>query len=310
MRRIEYDRYGGPDLMHLATWVPKKLAAHDVQVKVMAAAVNPVDWKLREGELKLFSGRSFPRGMGADFSGVVQSVGPRVTRFKAGDEVVGTTTPRNSGAFAELVTTADERLVAKPTALSYAQAAVLPIPGGTAWTALVEKAEVQVGQRVFINGALGSVGRAAIAVSKLRGASIAGRVGPHNLAEARACGLDPALDYTQSIPADLNGAFDAVFDTNGSLTAAEGDRLRKPGGVVIDINPTKSKFLRLVLSRHHKLVFFNGKAKTFEPIVALAASGHLSLPIGNTVELDGAIAAITALERGKHHGGKLVIQFA
>ncbi|WP_428394005.1 NADP-dependent oxidoreductase [Lichenicoccus sp.] len=308
MRRIEYDRYGGPDLMHLADVAPKLPAAHDVQVKVMAASVNPVDWKLRDGALKLFSGKNFPRGMGSDFSGVVQSVGPQVTRFKVGDDVIGTTTPKNSGAFAELVTTADKLLVVKPAALSYAQAAVLPIPGGTAWIALVEKAKLQAGQRIFVNGALGSVGRAAIAIARMRGATVAGRVGAHSLAEASTCGLDPALDYAKSIPADLNGAFDVVFDTNGSLSAADGDRLRKPGGVVIDINPTTSKLLRMLLSRHRKLVFFNGKAKTLEKVVALAANGQLSLPIGDTVKLDKAIPAITALERGKRQGGKLVLQ--
>src|SRR5579859_5742796 len=200
MRRIEYDRYGGPELMHLAAFSPPPLRGHAVRIKVAAASVNPFDWKLREGELKLFTGKSFPRGMGSDFCGIVQAVGPKVTRFKAGDEVVGTTTPKVSGAFAEIVTTKERLLVRKPASLSSSEAAVLPIPGVTAWLALVEKANVGRGQTVFINGALGSVGRAATAIAHARGASVAGRIGAHSLAEGAAEGLSPVLDYANPIP--------------------------------------------------------------------------------------------------------------
>ena len=309
MRRIEYNRYGGPQLMHLATFAPPPPRGHDVQIKVIIASVNPFDWKLREGELKIFTGSKFPRGMGSDFCGVVQKVGPKVTRFKIGDEVIGTTTPKASGAFAEVVTTRETLLVRKPESLSYSQAAVLPIPGVTAWLALVDKANVQRGQRIFINGALGSVGRAAIAVAKAWGAKVAGRVGARSLEDATAEGLSPVLDYAKPIPEELKNAFDVVFDCNGSLTPADGDFLRKPGGMVIDINMTKKKLLWALLSKGRKLVFFNGKAETLEKVAAFAAAGNLSLPIDVTVGLDDAIPLITAIETGKRKSGKAVIQF-
>ena len=310
MKRIEYDSYGGPELMRVATFAPPPLRGHEVQINVMAASINPFDGKLREGELKMFTGSTFPRGMGSDFCGVVRSVGPKVTRFKVGDEVIGTTTPKASGAFAEVVTTQEKLLVLKPATLSYSEAAVLPIPGVTAWLALVNKANLQPGQTVFINGALGSVGRAAIAIAKSRGARIAGRVGAHSLAEARAAGLSPLLDYAKPIPTELKGAFDVVFDCNGSLTPEEGDLLRKEAGMVIDINLTKKKLLRALLSKGRKLVFFNGKAETLEMVVGLAAAGKLSLPIGATAVLSDAIPLITAVENGKRTNGKAVIQVA
>ena len=297
MKRIEYDCYGGPELMRVAAFTPPPPRDHDVQINVKAASINPFDGKLREGELKIFTGSTFPRGMGSDFCGVVRNIGPKVTRFKVGDEVIGTTTPKASGAFAEVVTTHEKLLVRKPTSLSYSEAAVLPIPGVTAWLALVNKANVQPGQTVFINGALGGVGRAAIAIAKSRGARIAGRVGAHSLAEAHAAGLSPLLDYANPIPAELKGTFDVVFDCNGSLTPEEGDLLRKKAGMVIDINLTKKKLLRAFLSKGRKLVFFNGKAETLEMVVGLAAAGKLSLPIGVTAPLNDAIPLITAVDR-------------
>jgi NADPH:quinone reductase-like Zn-dependent oxidoreductase len=309
MERIEYDRYGGPELMHVATFAPPLPNGHEVRIKVMAASVNPFDWKLREGKYKLFTGSKFPRGMGSDFSGVVESIGSQVERFKVGDEVVGTTSPKASGAFAQAVVTHEKLLVKKPAALSHVDAAVLPIPGVTAWLALVERAKVGPGQRVFINGALGSVGRAAMAIAMHRGALVAGRVGAGDLPEARACGLSPALDYKKGILPEFFRSYDVVFDCNGSLAPREGDRLCKRGGMVIDINLTKAKLWRTIVLRQRKLVFFNGKSDTLEKVVALAAAGHLALPIGITVDLAGAVPLIAALERGERHKGKAVITF-
>ncbi len=310
MKRIEYDRYGGPEQMHVRAFSPALPRGRQVRVRVVAGSINPFDWKLREGELKLFTGSNFPRAMGSDFSGVVEGVGSRVSKFKVGDEVVGTTSPKASGAFAHAVVADEKLLVKKPSSLSHVQAAALPIPGVTAWLALVEKANVEPGERVFINGALGNVGRAAMAIAKHRGALVAGRVGAADLAEARACGLSPALDYQKDIPAEFFRSFDVVFDCNGSLTPREGDQLCKKGGMVIDINLTKAKLLRAIVSHRRKLVFFNGKADTLERVIALAAAGHLALPIGITVGLTDAVPLIAALERGERHRGKAVITFA
>jgi NADPH:quinone reductase-like Zn-dependent oxidoreductase len=309
MQRIEYDRYGGPELMHLAPFTPPPLQDGEVCIRVVAASVNPFDWKLREGELKLFTGSTFPRSMGSDFSGVVERIGRKVTRFGCGDEVVGTTSPKAPGAFAEGVITHEKYLVKKPGSLSHAQAAVLPIPGVTAWLALVQKAKLQQGQKVFINGALGSVGRAAIALARHAGARIAGRVGPASVDEARSLGLSPALDYNQPIPSEALHAFDVVFDCNGSLTPQQGDSLVKPGGMVIDINLTRAKFWRAIFSRHRNLVFFNRNAATLQKVVQFAATGKLQLPVGRSVGLGEAIPMITDLERGKRISGKAVIEF-
>ena len=217
-------------------------------------------------------------------------------------------TPLNtSGAFGEKLITEEKLAVKKPASLSYEDAASLPIVGVTAWLALVSKGPLRAGQRVFVNGAYGGVGQAAVYIAKALGASVAGRVGPSALSDTRAIGADTVLDYTKDIPADLNKSFDIVFDCSGSLTPGQGDALVKRGGVVIDINPAFFKFMRSLVSRHRKFVFASLGVENLQKIVDLAASGKLPISIGRTATLDQAIALISDLEAGRRTKGKAVI---
>ena len=307
MKRIQYHRYGGPQEMRLETYELPAPREDEIVVRVKAAAINPGDWKVRQGVLKFMVHWQFPRAMGSDFSGVVESVGAGVTHFRAGDDVLGTTPLNTSGAFGEKLITKENRAVKKPASLSYEDAASLPIVGVTAWLALVSKGHLRAGQRVFVNGAYGGVGQAAVYIAKALGASVAGRVGPSALSDTKAIGADPVLDYTKDIPADLNKSFDIVFDCSGSLTPGQGDALVNRGGVVIDINPTFSKFMRSLVSRHRKFIFASPGAENLQKIVDLAASGKLPISIGRTAMLNQAIALISDLEAGRRTKGKAVI---
>jgi NADPH:quinone reductase-like Zn-dependent oxidoreductase len=309
MKRIQYEQYGGPEVMRLGEFDLPNVTGSEVLVKVVAASINPFDWKVMQGELKMFTGSNFPRAMGSDFSGTVEKVGPKVSRFRIGDHVVGTVAPKVSGAFAAKLITEEKLLVSKPAALSHAEAATLPIPGVTAWLALVKKANLQAGQRLFLNGAMGGVGLMALSIARDLGASVAGRVGIGSLAEAEARGLSPALDYAKTIPPNLQGTFDVVFDCNGSLSPKESGMLVKPGGVVIDINLSKTKVISFLTSWRQKLVFFSGDYRNLQPIVDLAGSGRVPTTISRTVTLEDAIPLITSLEQGNRTQGKCVILF-
>ncbi|SHJ41002.1 NADP-dependent oxidoreductase [Paraburkholderia terricola] len=153
MKRIQYHRYGGHDQMRLEEFTLEEPGTGQVVVRVKAASVNPVDWKVRNGVMKFMTGRRFPRAMGSDFSGVVEAVGQSVLRLKVGDEVLGTAPIKAGGAFADKLVV-DEFVVAKPHALSFEQAATLPIVGVTAWCGLVDKAQLKQGQSVFVHGCL------------------------------------------------------------------------------------------------------------------------------------------------------------
>lgn len=309
MERLEYDSYGGPEVVHLRSFTLSEPKADEVVVRVGAASINPMDWKIRSGDMKVMTGSKFPRAMGTDFAGTVEAVGANVTRLKPGDAVVGTVTMKRSGAFAPKLITSEDFVVKKPENLSFAEAASLPIAGVTAWHALVKSARLERGQRLFINGATGAVGQAAIAIARRIGAAVVGRVGPQSVTQAQSLGLSVALDYTKPLPPTLDGTFDVVFDANGSLTVREGDRLIKRGGRIIDIVPTKTKFLKALVSRSRKLVFADVKAENLQHVVDLAAARTLAIPIARTISLADAPALLASLEQGKRLNGKAIIAF-
>lgn len=307
MKRIQYHHYGGPAEMRLEGYRLPALAEDEILVGLKAASINPIDWKIRQGTMKLVSGWKFPRGMGQEFSGVVRGVGRRVTRFKIGDEVLGSTPVKTSGAFAEVLITKEALAVIKPAALSHEEAATLSVAPSTAWTALVHKAQLKAGQVVFINGAYGAVGQAAAQIAKALGASVVGRVRPASMDAARAMGVDTVLDYEQPIPEHLLGAFDVVFDTHGSLPVKDQQRAVKKTGVILDINPSPAKMARIFLSRAHHFVMAKQDHATLQHVVDLASDGKLRLSVGSVARLSEGIDLIYELEEGRRINGKGMI---
>ena len=228
----------------------------------------------------------------------MEAVGSKVSDLKPGDAVVGTVPMKSSGAFAPMLITTQDLVVKKPENLSFAEAASHPIAGVTAWLVLVKNAGLERGQKLFINGATGAVGQAAIAIARGISAEVTGRVGPQSVAQGQSLGLSLALDYTKPLPATLDGTFDVVFDANGSLSPREGERLIKRGGKIIDIVPTAQKFLKALVSRSRKVVFANLKAENLQHVVDLAAAHKLAISIAQTISLADAPAVLASLEQG------------
>lgn len=295
--------------MTLRRFTLREPGPDEVVVRVNAASINPMDWKIRNGGMKLVTGFHFPRAMGTDFAGTVEAVGSVASRFQAGDAVVGTVSMKHSGAFAPMLVASQHLLVKKPDNLSFAEAACLPIAGVTAWQALVKTAGLKRGQQLFINGASGAVGQAALTLTRGMGVEVTGRVGPRSMTWAKSAGLRHVLDYTAPLPSNLGGYFDVVFDAHGSLSASDGDRLAKRGGMIIDIAPTREKFLRALVSRSRKFLFAKPTAENLQQVVDLAAADKVSIPVLMSVSLAEAPTMIAALERGERIHGKAIIAF-
>ena len=307
MQKIEYDKYGGPELMRLQEVEPPVPGKGHVLVRVRAAAANPMDWKIRNGAVKIMTGRRFPRGLGHDFAGTVVAVGAGVTRFKAGDEVFGAMSMKDSGAFAEMVAADESQVVNKPAGLSYEQAAVLPTVGVTALQSVIGKRGLRAGQSVFINGCLGGVGRAAAQIVLMHGASAAGSCRDTAAAGAKALGIEPVVGFDFD-PEPLKDRFDLVFDTVGTLPFSAARTLVKPGGRIVDINMTPAKLPRVVFSPTYQAVNATYTRESLESVSQAAAQGKLAIPVARTVPLTKAIGALTELERARTpKGGKLVI---
>lgn len=278
-----------------------------VSVQVKFAAVNPIDWKLRNGAMKIVTGRSFPRAMGMDFSGTVLSVGQGVTRFKAGDAVFGMARLKQGGAFAEAVVTNEGFLTRKPDEVSFENAACLATPGVTAWNALVDKARLQPEQHVFVNGCMGGVGEAAVQIAKLLGATVSGSCSTASVGSARAAGLQNVYDYKTTDYAKVQERFDVVFDTAATMSSDLAFSLLRRNGVFLDINPMPGKFIRAMFDRRLKLIICSARPDILAEIAVAAAAGKLVLPIGEIVPLSQAAQLIGKLEEGRRIGGKGLI---
>ena len=307
MKRIQYHQYGGPDVMRCEDFEPARPGPGEVLVRVRAAAANPMDWKIRNGEMKIMTGRKFPRGLGHDFAGVVVAVGENVRRLKVGDEVLGGASIKAAGAFAEMVVADESAVVAKPENLSWEEAAAIPIVGLTAFQAMVNTGKLRAGQAVFINGCLGGVGRSAVQIAMAHGASVAGSCRPTAAQEARDLGIAPIVDFDFDATT-LAERFDVVFDTAGTLPIRTAQALVKPGGRIIDIIPTPAKFVRSALPGPYQVLVAKATVADLEAVAQAAGKGILRPSIARTVPLDKAIEALTELERNHTpKGGKLVI---
>ena len=307
MKRVQYLRYGGPEELRLDEVTLPEAGRGQIRVQVRAASANPMDGKIRRGEIKALSGFRFPRGLGHDFAGVVEAVGPGVERLKVGDEVFGVTSIRQAGAFAEYVVADEKNVWIKPSSISFEHAAALTIVSLTAWNALVEKAKLSAGQSVFITGCLGGVGRSAVQIARLRGANIVGSCSASGREEALALGVGEVVDYRAFDIAPFRHRFDVVFDTAGALSLSQCGAMLKRNGMSLHIVPTFAKMIGSLLPSRHHVVFGDPTPQSLAGVAEAFARGQLAPAIGRIAPLSEAIPALVELERTGSPKGKLVI---
>ena len=304
MKRLQYSRYGGPEVMSLARVDLPEPGRGEVAVKVRFAAINPIDWKVRHGQLRMLTGKAFPRAMGSDFAGTVFAVGPGVSRFKPGDAVFGLARLKESGALGEAVIAHETFLAKKPDHLAFEDAACLATPGITAWNGLVDKAALHSGSRVFINGCTGAVGTAAVQLARSLGALVHGSTSAEAMARARTLGVEVIYDYRTTDLSKLSDRYDVVYDTAATMGIKAGLGMLGPDGVFLDIDPTPGKFIRALVHRRLKPIVCTPRADILDSLAELAGRGGLRLPVARIVPLEKAIGLIAALETGTKIGGK------
>ena len=307
MQRVQYLRYGDPDQLRLDDVTPPTPGRGEILVRVRAAAANPMDWKIRRGEMKILSGFRFPRGLGHDFAGVVEAIGPGVKERKVGDKVLGMTAISRAGAFAEFVVAEEKNTALKPASLSFEQAAALTIVGVTAWNALIAKAKLRSGQSVFITGCLGGVGRSAVQLARMQGARVVGSCSASGREEALVLGVDDVVDYRAFDTASYRHRFDVVFDAAGSLSLRQCSAMLKRRGLSLHIVPTPAKMIGCLLPSRHRLAFGFPTPQSLAGITEAAERGILVPAIGRIAPLSEAISAVVELETTGLPKGKLVI---
>ena len=235
MKAFVVSRYGKNNSVEAVERPEPELRDHDVLVEIHAASVNPLDLKIRNGELKAILPYKLPLVLGNDLAGVVIEVGPNVQRFKPGDEVFAKPDKDRIGAFAEMIAINENDVAKKPHTLDMEQAASVPLVGLTAWQALIEKAQLQAGQKVLIHAGSGGVGTIAIQLAKHLGATVATTTSTANVPWVTSLGADEVIDYRNNDFETILRDYDVVLDTQGGKTLEKSLPVLKPGGKVISV---------------------------------------------------------------------------
>ena len=233
MKAIRIHAYGGPEVLVYEDAPRPVPGTGEVLVRVHAASVNPLDWKIRAGHLKDYIPYTFPLIPGWDLSGVVDSVGPGVAAFKVGEEVFAMADVQRNGAYAEYIVVEAGLLATKPKSLDHAHAAAVPLAALTAWHGLFEFAELKSGQRILIHGASGGVGSFAVQLAKWKGAYVIGTTSSQNLDLVRSLGANEVIDYTAGPFEKSLKDIDVVFDTVGGEIQDRSWQVLKTGGVLV-----------------------------------------------------------------------------
>ena len=316
-----YRCYGGPEVLQLES-MPKPVPADDeVLVKVHAASVNPLDWHYLHGEpriMRMEAGIGAPKdhSMGADFAGVVESVGKDVKKFKAGDAVYGT----RGGAFGEYVQIRESRnIVLKPANISFQQAAAVPIAAITALQALRDQGHVKSGQKVLINGASGGVGTFAVQLAKHFGAEVTAVCSGRNVEMVSALGADHIVDYTKEDVTAGATKFDVIIDTVGTHTLSDYRRVMTDKAEFVIVGAPndgkwlgamsfvlKAKVYGMFVSQEFHFFLADVNQTDLDLLSGLMQAGKVKPVIDKTYPMSELPEAIRYLEAG-HARGKVVI---
>ncbi len=236
MKAFILERYGKKRALRLADMPQPELHEDEVLVQVHAAGVNLLDSKIRDGEFKLVLPYRLPTALGHDVAGVVVKVGPRVRQFKAGDEVYARPDDFRIGTFAEFVPVKEASLAHKPKNLTMEEAASIPLVALTAWQALIERADLKKGQKVFIQAGSGGVGTFAIQLAKHLGATVATTTSATNFALVKSLGADVVIDYKTQDFEQILRDYDVVLNSQDGKTLEKSLRALKSGGKLISIS--------------------------------------------------------------------------
>lgn len=236
MKAFIVKSYGKKEKLHLAEVKDPVVNENDLLIQIHAAGVNLLDSKLRNGEFKLLLPYKTPFALGHDVAGVVVKIGSKVSKFKVGDEVYARAADHRIGTFAEYISLHEKDVAKKPKNLTMEEAASIPLVGLTAWQALIEKANLKNGQKVFIQAGSGGVGTFAIQLAKHLGAIVATTTSSANLDLVKSLGADIIIEYKKDDFQTILKDFDVVLNSQDTKTLEKSLRILKPNGKIISIS--------------------------------------------------------------------------
>ena len=331
MKAFVIERYGRKGGGRLGDMPEPELRDDDVMVRVHAAGVNLLDSKIRTGEFKLILPYRFPLILGNDVAGVVTRVGPRVRRFKPGDEVYARPHQDRIGTFADFISMNEDDVALKPKKLTMEEAASIPLVGLTAWQSLIESAHLQKGQKVLIHAGSGGVGTFAIQLAKHVGATVATTTSTANVDLVKRLGADVVVDYKKDDFEKVLHDYDVVVNSLGRETLEKSLRVLKPGGKLISISgPPDPDFatdigsgwiLRQLMgilsfrirrqARRHRVsysfLFMKANGDQLQEITSLIDAGTIRPVVDRIFPFEATNEALAYVETGRAKG-KVVVK--
>lgn len=306
MRAITYSRYGASDVLELTEQPTPKVGPDSVLVRVRAASVNPVDWKVRAGYLDAIMDVTFPAVPGWDVAGVVERVGLDTPEYQVGDEVYGYVRRDwvQGGTFAEYVAAPVRTLARKPSTLSFEEAAAVPLAGLTAFQA-IRRAGVRDGQTVLVHAAAGGVGAFAVQIARSVGARVIGTASARNHEYLRGLGAEPVeygdglADRVRALAPD---GIDVVLDFGGDDLVGTSNALLADGGTVASIVDAAARD-----DLGGQYVWVRPSTSDLDALTALIDAGTVKVEVAEVFELADAAAAHEASQTG-HVRGKVVVR--
>jgi len=318
MRALRFERYGTADVLRVEEMSEPLPRPGEAKVGVQAVALNPLDWKVRAGDLRLIPVfRGPPRGLGCDFAGEIVGIGGGATERHVGERVFGSLLPfARDGALADFVLAAYDRLLPIPDGIDDVVAAALPVAGGTALQGLIDEAGIVAGQRVLVNGAAGGVGHFAVQIAKHLGTHVVGVCSAGNAEFVRGLGADEVIDYARDDFTRREDRFDVVFDAAATSSFEAAKRALTEFGCYLNTGPTAAAIAttavsaviaRLTSRRRAIPIVLRNSPQVWHRVAQLVKSGAIRPHVERTITLDEVAAAQRDMETG-HGRGKIVVR--
>ncbi|MDR6806016.1 NADPH:quinone reductase-like Zn-dependent oxidoreductase [Dyadobacter sp. BE34] len=312
MKAIMYQAFGNADVLQMVELLKPAIQSGEVLIKIKALSINPMDWKIRKGEMKLMSGTKFPKYTGADFSGIVEEVGSSVPGFKKGDEVFGVVkNMMKEGASAEYIAIAASQIWKKPSNITFAQAASLPVVGTAALTAIEKMGRIDSTTTILVNGATGGFGMILLQLLKQKGAHVTAVTSSNGTAFAKRWGADMVIDYRTEEVLSRKETYDIVIDLSGKMGYADAKQVMKPDSKFLNPTPKPieipaSLIQNLFTGKKHVIVLADPSTKYTNDLLYAVGQG-LDIEIHKVFPFHAFKEAYRYAERGGYTG-KVVIE--
>jgi NADPH:quinone reductase-like Zn-dependent oxidoreductase len=311
MQAILVNAYGGNEVLEIQEVPMPVIKPHEVLIRVHAAGVNPIDWKVREGQVKILTGRKFPKVIGIECSGEIAAVGTLVKKFTPADAVIANAGIR-LGAYAEYVAVKEKAVFPKPDGVTFEDAATLPIAGLTALQALRDKVFIAPCRKVLINGASGGVGTFAIQIAKIFGAEVTAVCSAPNFGLVTGLGADHVIDYRQRDFTTSSGGYDIIFDAVSTRSFGECEKALTRRGVYVNTLPTASIFWNIFITslksgKKAATMMVSQRAADIEWLCGQIGKGRIKVVIDRVFPLDRVKDALAYSQTGRARG-KIVLK--